>query len=120
VRGQRDILNIDNNIKLGVRYLRRVKDRFDGHPVLATAAYNAGGSNVRRWLPQDRVLPADLWVETVPFGETRKYLQRVLTYTVIYEQRLGRQPAPMLERMPPVSHDPDLTLSSSSAPERDS
>ncbi|TDY00993.1 transglycosylase SLT domain-containing protein [Thiohalophilus thiocyanatoxydans] len=120
MHGQQDILDVDNNIKLGVRYLRRVKDRFHGNPVLATAAYNAGGSNVRRWLPQDKALPADVWIETVPFNETRNYLQRVLTYTVIYEQRLGRQPAPMLERMPPVSLNPNVTLLESAPPDRDS
>ncbi|MDZ7662162.1 transglycosylase SLT domain-containing protein [Thiohalophilus sp.] len=120
MHGQRDILDVNNNIKLGVRYLRRVKDRFHGNPLLATAAYNAGGTNVRRWLPRDKVLPADVWVETVPFNETRNYLQRVLTYTVIYEQRLGRQPAPMLERMPPVSTNPDVTLLKSAPPDRES
>ena len=120
MHGKWDILDVDNNITLGVRYLRKVKDRFDGHPVLATAAYNAGGSNVRRWLPEGQVQPADLWIESVPFGETRKYLQRVLTYTVIYQQRLGRQPAPMLERMPPVSTNPDVTLSKTAPAKRDS
>ena len=117
--GQSDILDVDNNIKLGVRYLRRVKDRFDGHPVLATAAYNAGATNVRRWLPEESI-PADLWVEMVPFHETRKYLKRVLTYTVINEQRLGQQPVPLLQRMPAVSTDPKATLSQSSRKKRDS
>jgi len=70
--------------------------------VLATAAYNAGARNVRRWLPAAGTVPADLWIETVPFRETRDYLQRVLTYTVIYEQRLGREPVPLLQRMPPI------------------
>ncbi|MFO8024878.1 transglycosylase SLT domain-containing protein [Thiohalophilus sp.] len=120
MRGQRDILDVNNNITLGVRYLRKVKDRFHGHPVLATAAYNAGGRNVRRWLPEGQIQPADLWIESVPFGETRKYLQRVLTYTVIYEQRLGRQPVPMLERMPPISDNPDVTLSKTVPARRDS
>ncbi|MDY6979297.1 MAG: transglycosylase SLT domain-containing protein [Pseudomonadota bacterium] len=120
MRGQHDILDVNNNITLGVRYLRKVKDRFHGHPVLATAAYNAGGRNVRRWLPDGQVQPADLWIEAVPFGETRKYLQRVLTYTVIYEQRLGRQPAPMLERMPPISANPEVTLSKTAPAKRDS
>ena len=89
---------------------------FRSHPVLATAAYNAGGRNVRRWLPENRALPADLWVETVPFHETRNYLQRVLTYTVIYEERLGRQPASLLQRMPPISANPDVTLSTDPPP----
>ncbi len=120
MRGQRDLLDVGTNIKLGVRYLRRVKDRFAGHPVLATAAYNAGTTNVRRWLPTETAQPADLWIEMVPFSETRKYLKRVLTYTVIYEQRLGQHPVPLQERMPVISTEPDMTLSLSSRKKRDS
>ncbi len=98
----RDLLDSDTNIRLGIRYLKQVRDRYDGHPVLATAAYNAGARNVRRWLPVAGNVPADVWIETVPFRETRDYLQRVLTYTVIYEQRLGREPVPLLQRMQPI------------------
>ena len=100
---KRDILQIDTNIQLGVGYLKKVQDRYNGHPVLATAAYNAGPTNVRRWLPDNGTVAADIWIETVPFKETRDYLKRVLTYTVIYEQRLGRQPKSLLERMTPIS-----------------
>ncbi len=46
---------------------------------------------------------ADLWIENVPFTETRKYLKRVLTYTIIYEQRLGLDGKPLLERMVPIT-----------------
>ena len=103
MRGRNDLLNINTNIKLGVRYLRKVQDRYSGHPVLATASYNAGPTNVRRWLPEEgSSVPADLWIENVPFKETRDYLKRVLTYTVIYEQRLGQTPVPLLERMTPI------------------
>ena len=98
-----DLLQIDTNIQLGVGYLKKVQDRYQGHPVLATAAYNAGPSNVKRWLPSAGSVAADIWIETVPFSETRDYLKRVLTYTVIYEQRLGQQPKSLLERMPPIS-----------------
>ncbi len=56
----------------------------------------------------------------VPFRETRKYLKRVLTYTVIYEQRLGQQPVPLQERMPVITTEPDMTLSQSSRKKRDS
>jgi len=98
-----DLLQIDTNIQLGVGYLKKVQDRYHGHPVLATAAYNAGPSNVKRWLPSDGSVAADIWIETVPFPETRDYLKRVLTYTVIYEQRLGQQPKSLLERMTPIS-----------------
>ncbi len=98
-----DLLQIDTNIQLGVGYLKKVQDRYQGHPVLATAAYNAGPSNVQRWLPSDGSVAADIWIETIPFTETRDYLKRVLTYTVIYEQRLGQTPKSLLERMTPIS-----------------
>lgn len=97
-----DLLKIDTNIRLGVRYLKKVQDRNQGHPVLATAAYNAGQRRVIKWLPEQGQVAADIWIETVPFRETRDYLKRVMTYTVIYEQRLGRDPVPLLERMSPI------------------
>jgi len=99
---QRDILNSNINIKLGVRYLRKMQERFKGNSVLATAAYNAGHWRVRSWLPKEQIQSADLWIENVPFNETRKYLKRVLTYTIIYEQRLGLESKPLLERMTPI------------------
>ena len=58
---------------------------------------------MKRWLPSDGSVAADIWIETVPFSETRDYLKRVLTYTVIYEQRLGQQPKSLLKRMTPIS-----------------
>ena len=97
-----DILQVNTNIKLGVRYLRQMQDRYQGNSVLATAAYNAGYSNVKKWLPEVGTIPADIWIEKVPFHETRNYLKRILTYTAIYEQRLGQDPVPLLERMTPI------------------
>ncbi len=114
-RGMGDLLNARTNVRLGVGYLRRVKDRFNGNKVLATAAYNAGGRRVRSWLPENGSLAADVWIETVPFDETRDYLKRVLTYTIIYEDRLGRVPTPLLERMPPISARP-LAANPASSP----
>jgi len=89
------------NIQLGSAYLRQVFDRLNQHQVLATAAYNAGPHRVKKWLPEED-MPADLWIETVPFKETRLYLQRVLSYTVIYEQQLGQKPMRLEHRMPLV------------------
>jgi soluble lytic murein transglycosylase len=100
---RRDLLKSNINIKLGVRYLRKLQERFNGNPVLATAAYNAGPWRVKSWLPKEEAQSADLWIENVPFTETRKYLKRVLTYTIIYEQRLGLEGKPLLERMMPIS-----------------
>jgi soluble lytic murein transglycosylase len=106
-----DLLNANTNVKLGINYLKTVKDKFKGNDVLATAAYNAGHNRVRQWLPEEGIIPADIWIESVPFNETRNYLKRVMTYTVIYEQRLGKRPVPLLERMLPIS--PNVTVLSS-------
>lgn len=97
-----DLLKPSVNIRYGTAYLRRVLDAFGQHPVLATAAYNAGPHRVRAWMPETS-MPADLWVELIPFPETRGYLRRVMAYTIIYEQRLGLQPRRLHERMPPVT-----------------
>lgn len=99
----RDLLKSNINIKLGVRYLRKLQERFNGNSILATASYNAGPWRVKGWLPKEEAQSADLWIENVPFTETRKYLKRVLTYTIIYEQRLGLESKPLLERMMPIS-----------------
>jgi len=95
------LLQPDTNIELGTAYLRKILDDLGQNRVLATAAYNAGPHRVRRWLP-DRSIPADLWVATVPYSETRRYLRRVLAYTVIYEQRLGLKPGRLAKKMPPI------------------
>lgn len=76
------------NIKLGAAYLRAMRDQLGNSAILATAAYNAGRSKVVKWLPEQS-MPADIWVETIPYEETRDYVQRVMAYTVIYQQRLG-------------------------------
>jgi soluble lytic murein transglycosylase len=88
---QGDILEVDNNIRLGTQYFKTVLDQFDDNVPLAAAAYNAGPKNVQKWLPQEQPLSADLWVETVPFKETRNYIQAVLAYATIFDKHLGQE-----------------------------
>ena len=85
----RDLLDSAINLRFGSWYLRDLLNRMRGHRVLAIASYNAGPHRARRWLPASGELDGDIWVETVPFRETRRYLRRVLAYTVIYEMMLG-------------------------------
>ena len=87
---QSDILKVDNNINLGTKYFRTVMNRFDNNVSLAAAAYNAGPGNVRKWLPRESGMPADLWVETVPFNETRNYVQAVLAYATVFDKSRGK------------------------------
>lgn len=79
------------NIRLGASYLNKIFRQLQENPVLATAAYNAGPMRVESWLPE-KPQAADIWIETVPFKETREYLKRVFAYTVIYNYRLGQDP----------------------------
>lgn len=78
------------NLELGSRYLAAMRRRFGGDALLATAAYNAGPNAVRRWLPV-QPMAADLWMSEIPYRETRDYVRRVLTYRVIYADKLGRE-----------------------------
>jgi soluble lytic murein transglycosylase len=86
------------NMQLGMTECRGQLDRFDGSWVLATAAYNAGPTNVRRWLASNRDPrtgdPID-WIEQIPFGETRNYVQRVLENTEVYRVRLAGKNVPL-------------------------
>ena len=79
-----------NNIKLGTKYLRDLLDKHDGNQVLATAAYNAGPYRVKSWLKDAKPLPADVWIETIPFKETREYVKSVLAYQQIYQHKVGQ------------------------------
>jgi soluble lytic murein transglycosylase len=87
--GSNDLLQPDLNIRYATRYLRQTLDRFQGNLLLTTAAYNAGPDKVLEWLPEQGTLTADVWAETIPYMETRKYVQRVMEYATIYGPRLG-------------------------------
>ncbi len=98
---RKDLITPKTNIELGTAYLADVLATLGENPVLATAAYNAGPHRVKRWLPKNR-LPADIWVELIPFKETRGYVQRVFTYAAIYDYRLKRSITRLSDRMLPV------------------
>lgn len=98
----RSLLQSDKNISIGSAYLKRMLDRFDHSPVLATAAYNAGPHRVKRWRPEQNQSAA-VWVERIPFKETRRYVRNILAYAAIFEWRM-QQPITRLEqRMPEVA-----------------
>jgi soluble lytic murein transglycosylase len=106
---RRQLLKPETNIRFGSYYLRQVLQEFDDNPVLATAAYNAGPHRIRRWYPKHGAMAADLWVDTIPFDETRHYVRQVLAYAVFYDQRLEQPVKRLKERMPPVSHKTGLS-----------
>lgn len=74
----------ETNIRYGVAYLSELSKQFSGIKPLATAAYNAGPHRVKKWLPKDKDMPLDIWVETIPFRETRRYVRAVSEYMSIF------------------------------------
>jgi soluble lytic murein transglycosylase len=84
------LYNAENNIKLGTKYLRNLLDKNKGNHILATASYNAGPYRVKRWLKNSNAMPADIWIETIPFKETRNYVKSVLAYQEIYQHKPGQ------------------------------
>jgi len=85
------LLNAKNNVRIGTKYLRKLLDKHKGNQVLATAAYNAGPYRIKQWLKRDINLPADIWIETIPFKETREYVKSVLAYQLIYQKKVGKE-----------------------------
>jgi len=77
------------NVHIASRHLAELIERYDGNRVLVAAAYNAGSHRVDRWLRDRPARPADIWIETIPFAETRDYVKNVLAFAYIYGQRLG-------------------------------
>ena len=84
-----DLNNPEQNIRLGTRYLADLLRRNGNNWLLATASYNAGYYRVQEWIPETPV-PVDIWIETIPYQETRDYVKAVLTYQQIYVDLLGR------------------------------
>ncbi len=86
----RDLFKPDVNINYGSYYLRNLSNRFNGHLAIVSAAYNAGPNRVKKWLPAAASVPADIWIETIPYKETRKYVASVLSNAIIYQARLNK------------------------------
>ena len=87
----RSLTSPDLNIRLGTNYLAQMLRKFDNNRILASAAYNAGPGRVNQWLNPD--VPFDVWIEIIPFTETRNYVQNVLMFSSIYSRRMNeRQP----------------------------
>jgi len=96
-----ELLNPDRNIQLGSAYLRRMYDKNQHNPVLATASYNAGPHRVKGWLPKQE-MSADIWIENIPFDETRKYTSNVLSYAAVFDYQRKQKIKPLSDRMPAV------------------
>lgn len=96
--GVGDLNDPNTNIALGSAYLRSLLDRYQGNRIAAVAAYNAGPNRVDRWLSTSD-LPFDLFIEQIPFKETREYVLAVLSYRTILERQA--QPGSQLPVLTP-------------------
>jgi soluble lytic murein transglycosylase len=102
---RRSLLRPSVNVELGCRTLARFSRVFSENPLLAVPAYNAGPSRVKEWLANNRVADFDLWVESIPFVETRRYTKRVLAsraaYAFLYDPETAEQAMLLPERVRP-------------------
>lgn len=88
----------ETNVLLGTSYMRLILEGLDNHPVLASAGYNAGPGRARRWR-DDKPLEGAIYAETIPFDETRDYVRKVMTSTVIYAAMLEKRPQSLKARL---------------------
>ena len=86
----------ETNIRLGAHHLARLMDRYGRNRALAAAAYNAGEGRVERWLQDASGMSTPVWIERIPFRETRDYVKNVLFYHYIYRHKVG-EPGPVLD-----------------------
>ncbi|MEW6163661.1 MAG: transglycosylase SLT domain-containing protein [Pseudomonadota bacterium] len=92
------VTEIDTNVMLGTNYMRMVLDGLDDHPVLASAAYNAGPGRARKWRAE-RTLEGAIYAETIPFNETRDYVKKVMANAVNYAALLGEKAPSLTARL---------------------
>jgi soluble lytic murein transglycosylase len=92
------INQFDTNLRLGTYYMKAILTQFEGNPVLATAAYNAGPQRAYDWCG-DRPLEGAIYAETIPFEETRDYVKKVMNNTVFYARQFKAPPRSLKERM---------------------
>lgn len=91
------------NIALGTAYLKLVLNDFEEHQAMAAAAYNAGPGNVRKWRDVDQMEGA-VWVENIPFFETRDYVKKVLSNSVVYSGLMNEKIPSLKAKLTPVGH----------------
>ena len=90
--------SVDSNIGLGTYYLRQVLDSVDKHMVLASAGYNAGPRRAREWTGS-RPLEGAIYIETIPFAETREYVKKVMNNTLFYARLFHQSNLSLRDRL---------------------
>jgi len=90
--------HLDTNLKLGTYYMKSILSTLDNNPVLASAAYNAGPGRARQW-QDDKPLEGAIYVETIPFDETRDYVKKVMSNTMYYARVFGHATPSLKQRL---------------------
>jgi len=103
---RQDLYTPSFNINLGSKYIGDMLKKFNGHRALASAAYNAGPHRVNAWLPEKKELPADVWIDTIPFTETREYVRAIFAYTAMFEWKLSQTPTRLSVHLQPIPPAP--------------
>lgn len=86
------LFSSQKNINIGVAYLKQLNNRYNHHPVLIAAAYNAGPRQVNYWLKNHPPKEMDIWIDTLPWHETRNYLKNIIAFYAVYQYRLQLRP----------------------------
>jgi soluble lytic murein transglycosylase len=86
------------NVLLGTSYMRMVMENLDNHPVLASAAYNAGPGRAKKWRAE-QPLEGAIYAETIPFSETRDYVKKVMSNAVYYSAIFTGKPDSLKARL---------------------
>ncbi len=85
------IHQLDTNLRIGTYYMKSVLSRSENNPVMASAAYNAGPSRALQWRA-DKPLEGAIYAETIPYDETRDYVEKVMSNTLYYDNQFGAAP----------------------------
>ena len=92
------VSQLDINLKLGTYYMKNVLTTFGNNPILASAAYNAGPGRARQW-QADKPLEGAIYIECIPFEETRDYVKKVMSNTVYYSRVFGQETPSLKQRL---------------------
>ena len=108
------IHDLTTNVSIGTYYIRYTFELMNGQAVMATAAYNAGPSRAKRWLAGEP-MEAAIYIESIPFAETRSYVQKVMANAQMYAPRLGRSVLSLKSRLGviPGTNKPELVVADS-------
>jgi soluble lytic murein transglycosylase len=101
-KGVAQLKTAAGNLPIGTAYMSGLYQDLKQNPVLVSGAYNAGPNAVKRWLDTRPAGEAAIWIETLPYFETRDYIPRVLAFTTIYDWRLGGAVKRISVRMPDI------------------